>query len=296
MIFGIYGALVAYLIGEGRSLAVLFGLQDTVLFSFWGFGLGGELLMSLLFFFVASMIVYFGLNVVKISELFMSVFIGIIILALCAVGFFSVDFGALGAFDFSRVLIPYGVVLFALAGAVAIPEMKEQLRDKKLLKKAIIIGALIPIVLYVLFSLVVVGVCENVSEVATICLGDYIGFAFVFGNLFAVLAMFTSFLTLGLGLRWAYNFDYKISKVVSCVLATLVPLVIFLLILFFGMEESFFRTIGLTGGVAMTIEGILIVLMFGRAKKMGDRKPEYSLDRSSLVSMLLVLVFLFVFV
>jgi amino acid permease len=62
-------------------------------------------------------------------------------------------------FDITKVLIPYGVILFAFLGAAAVPEMEQELiRNRKLMKKAIIIGVLIPIISYLLFAVAVVGV------------------------------------------------------------------------------------------------------------------------------------------
>jgi amino acid permease len=57
-------------------------------------------------------------------------------------------------------------------------------------------------------------------------------------------------------------------------------------------QDRFFKTIGITGGIAMTLEGILIVLMFNKAKKLGERKPEYSVKANKIVSALLILIFL----
>jgi amino acid permease len=187
------------------------------------------------------------------------------------------------------------VILFALAGAVAIPEMKEELaKNKSMLKRAIIIGALIPIILYLIFSIAVLGNCgKETTEIATTCLGNKFGFGMLlFGNLFAIFAMSTSFLSLGLALKEMYNYDYNIKKNLSWFLACIVPLILFFLVLFFIQQERFFNTIGLTGGIAMTLEGILIVLMFNKAKKLGERKPEYEIKTRKLISTLLIIVFL----
>lgn len=289
----IYGALTAYMIGVGRSLAAIFGMQNSI--TLFGMTLSADLFFGLLFFAFASTIVYLGLTFIRKSELLMSSIVITIIILICAFIFLKIDISNLASFNISKMFIPYGVILFALAGAVAVPEMKEELvKNKKLLKRAIIIGTLIPIALYALFSLVIVGVCGSLtSEVATIYLGQRFGIVMtIFGNLFATFAMATSFLTLGLGLQEIYNYDYKIKKHKAWALACLIPLVLFLLIFFFIREEIFYKTIGLTGGMAMTIEGILLVIMFNRAKRRGNRKPEYVVKRSTIVSIVLIALFL----
>jgi len=104
--------------------------------------------------------------------------------------------------------------------------------------------------------------------------------------------MATSFFSLGLGLKEMYNYDYKIKDKISWFLACFIPLILFFLILLYLRQEQFFKTIGITGGIAMTLEGILIVLMFNKAKKLGERKPEYSLKSNKFLSFALILIFL----
>ena len=58
VVFGFYGALLAYIIGEGQVLAALTG--------------GNEMVYSLLFFMGASALVYIGLTIVQKFEFFMT--------------------------------------------------------------------------------------------------------------------------------------------------------------------------------------------------------------------------------
>ena len=292
MLFGIYGALVAYIIGVGRSLNSLFHFPSLELF---GAFIPPEIISSILFFIFGITVVYFGLNLIRKSELLMGAIVMAIILLICLLSFWKIDFSNLSAFNISGIFLPYGVVLFALAGAVAIPEMEEELvLHRKELKKAILIGALIPIILYFLFALTVVGNCgKSTGEIATTCLiGKYGLFMIILGNLFPIFAMSTSFLTLGLGLKEMFNYDYKLNPFTSWFLTVIIPLILFFWIFFFVREEIFFKTIGLTGGVAMTLEGILIVWMFQKAKLKGDRKPEYEVKSSKIISSILIILFL----
>lgn len=292
MTFTIYGALTAYMIGVGRSLAAILGMQNSIIVL--GIAIPADLFLGLLFSAFASTIVYLGLAFIRKSELLMSAIVVTTITLICAFIFLKIDISNFASFNLTKIFVPYGVILFALAGAVAIPEMKEELiKNKKLLKKAIIVGTLIPIVLYTLFSFVIIGVCgPSTSEIATIYLGKHFGIVMIIlGNLFAIFAMSTSFLTLGLGLKEVYNYDYKIKKCLSWALACLVPIILFILVFFFIREEIFYKTIGLAGGVAMSIEGILLVIMFNRAKRRGERKPEYTIKRSAIISVVLIIIF-----
>ena len=292
MIFGIYGALIAYIIGVGRSLNSLFHFPPLEIF---GAFVPPDIISSILFFIFGATIVYFGLELIRKSELLMGTIVILIILVICGLSFLRIDFSNLSSFNISNVFLPYGVVLFALAGAVAIPEMEEELvKHRNKLKKAIIIGALIPIILYFLFALTVVGNCgKSTGEIATSCLIDKYGLLMaILGNLFPIFAMSTSFLTLGLGLKEMFNYDYHVNNLTSWFLTSMIPLILFFWIYFFVRQEIFFKTINLAGGIAMTLEGILIVLMFHRAKKHGDRKPEYDIKSNNLISTILIILFL----
>lgn len=292
ILFGNYGALIAYLIGIGKSFSAIFGMQN-VIFNLFGISLSFDVVFSLLFFIFGSTIVYLGIRGVGKSELYMGCVVIFIILLISIITLFHFNLNNVLLFDFSKIFLPYGVILFALAGAIAVPEMREEMRNKKQLKKAILIGSLIPILLYFLFSLVVVGACgKSTSEIAVVCLSEKFGGVMLwFGNIFAIFAMATSFLTLGLGLKEMYNYDYRIRERISWLLACFIPLIIFFLIMLFVKQERFFKTIGISGGIAMTLEGILIVLMFSKAKKLGDRKPEYFIRENKLISFALILIF-----
>ncbi len=277
MLVGIYGALLAYIIGVGEALSTVFGLNSFI--------------FSIIFFVFVSGLVYLGIKSIAESDLFlMSLVIGLILIISC-ISVFSgkLNFMNLNDFSFNKIFIPYGVVLFAFLGASAVPEMREVLRwEKESMKKAIIIGGLIPLFLYILFAFSIVGVFgEKTSEIATIGLGQEFGRAVViFANLFATFAMMTSFLGLGLALKEMYNFDYKLNNNISWVLACFVPLIAFLI----GFKD-FINVIGLTGVFAGGLEGILIVLMLWKSKKKCDRKPEYSLPFAKLIGIILIIIF-----
>lgn len=275
MIFGIYGALIAYIIGEGEALSAIFGAPP--------------IYFSLMFFAFMAFVIFVGLKMIKRLELVLSFIVLSIVLIISAFSFNRIDIANLMTFNIRNVFIPYGVILFAFLGAAAVPEMKEVLvKQRKKLKKAIIIGSIIPFVAYLIFALVVVGATGlNTTQIATIGLGNLIGdYMIIFGNLFAIFAMGTSFLTLGLALKEMYDYDYNLSKTKAWLLTCFVPLGLFL-----AGIKSFIATIGVTGSIAGGIEGILIITMFWKAKKLGKRKPEYTLNKTKIVGTLLITVF-----
>lgn len=280
MTASIYGALLAYLIGIGDSVSAILPQVAPVL--------GG-----ILFFAVAASIVYLGLKAVKESELLLAT-LTVAVITIIIIGAVTSD--KFSAANFTGInprhtFMPYGVVLFAFLGAVAIPEMKEELGlDRRKLKKAIIIGGLLPIAIYSLFAVAVVGISGAATgQIATVDLGARLGSTWgAIANLFAILAMSTSFIALGLALKEMYMYDYKIGKNTAWILTCIVPLIAFLV----GIK-SFIGVIGFAGAVAGGIEGILLVSMHHKAqKKKPEQRPEYAFSKNRFLSVTLFIMFL----
>ncbi|MDO8435385.1 MAG: aromatic amino acid transport family protein [bacterium] len=263
MILSLYGALTAYLIGISQTAT-----------EFVGFG--RELWWGVAFFGVAGAAVFVGLSLVKRFEMALTFLILVVVLALAVVSGPHIDPAALTHYASSKLFLPYGVILFALLGTVAIPEAARVLhRDPKELKRAVFWGTVIPAIIYALFAFTVVGVTGgDTTEIATIGLGERLGqTATIFGSLFALFAMGTSFLTISLALLDMYHYDYKLTHVTSWLLTLAPPLIAFLLSL-----TSFAETLGVVGGIAGSVEGLLVIALFMKARKQGDRTPAFTVS------------------
>ncbi len=286
MMFGIYGALTAYLIGEGETLRTIFApiidLPATV--------------YIIVFFLFCAFIMLRGLKQAGKMEL---VTILVMLFVIFLISAFSLPF-----FDSSKVLefhpeyflLPLGVIIFSFISSASVPEVAMLLeKDKQKIKKALIIGSIIPIFIYIIFSFSIVGaigidqfnLLEPNQRIATVALSFYttplLG---MFANVFAVAAMATSFVALGIALMQMYKFDYGLSKTTSFGLVLGVPLVLAL-----SDISSFITVLGITGVIAGVLDGILIVLAHWRVKKMGKRKPEFSVRKSYVLGSLLMLIF-----
>ncbi len=272
--FLLWGVLVVYIIGEGEVLAALFG--------------GSEFFWSLLFFIFVTILVYVGMQMVKVVELFLSlgVLSVVLVLVLSSVG--HIQPVNLSELNFVNLLLPYGVLLFAFHGTTSVPEAYSILTNKeKTFKKAIIIAGTISIVVYALFSAVIVGVTgSETSEIATIALGEKLGVkVFLLGNLFAVLAMGTSCLMAGIAMRDSMKWDFGLPKWSASLLVGGVPFLIFIL----GIR-SFIEAIDIVGGIFMSIEMLLILFIYWRAKQRGDLESgRYKLYHTALLLTVLLL-------
>lgn len=278
MIFGIYTALAAYIIGEGQSLS--FMIFGTMKYS---------LIIGIAFFVVMTALIYTGIIALKKGET-----IGLIavisIVALISIFFIpkiNMDNLSYGTNGVMNSFIPFGVVLFSFLAFSVMPELEKELKgNERLMKRAIIIGSAIPIILYLLFSFVTVGFAGKATpEIAT----------FIFGRMptiLAVFTMFTAFFALSMAMRDMYILDMKLKKNMAVMLTCFVPFILFLIIARFG-GATFSRLLELSGVISGGFSGVAIMLMLMKAKKMGDRKPEYSMPINWIIISLIALLFLF---
>jgi len=267
VVVGITGALLAYLILGGEFLRILFS-------SFLNLS---EVQFTLIFWLALSYFIFRGIKLIAPAEFFTNLlffFVIIIILGFC---FPKVDLANISVFNLPNVFLPFGIILFSLIGWPAIAEICGFLKnpeEKKEIKKIIILSLIIVIVLYLFFTLAVVGVAgENVSQDTLSGLLPFFGPGIVFlVALAALITLADSFLALGLYLKNTFIYDLKLSKTISTIMTCGLPLLLFLI----GFR-SFIATIGFVGTIIGVIEGIIIILIFKKAKTLGDREPEYSL-------------------
>ena len=272
MLVGLYGALTAYLIGEGVSIGQLFNINPIT--------------AMIIFFAIMALFIFKGLNIIEGAEIYFNIFRLVLIIGFLIFLFTRFDISNVSYTNTSNFLVPYGAVFFALMGTAVIPEMKEELKNnRKLLKKALIIGSIIPIVVYLVLSFAVIGVTgQSTTEIATPGLSSLGTSALIFGNLFAIISMATAFLVLGLALKWVFEYDYRINKHIAFLLTMAVPFAIV-----FFISPAFSRVLAITGAVAGGLEGIIIVLIHRKAANHG--KPEYAVKNSLILNILLISLF-----
>ena len=192
-IFGIYAALLAYLIGEGQSFSILF------------FGnLNYSVFFAVGFWFVMTLFLREGLEGLKKIESRGILLSTAIILFMFFYFADSISIGNLSYVDYNNFFFPFGVVLFAVLGFSAIPEMRlEIMKKEKLMKKTIILGTLIPIALYFIFSLTFLGAFgKNVSEIATISSDSFV-------PVLGIFTMMAAYFVLSFSLMDVFVYDLK---------------------------------------------------------------------------------------
>ena len=267
-ITGLIGALLAYIIVGGEFLANLMIPM-----------LGGTVLLySVIFFVFGAAIVFFGAGPVSKTE-FLSLglfFVILIILFFKALPHVNPEFFTTVNLNLKNILLPYGVILFALGGMAVVPEMKEILKKQEgSMKKLIIIGSIIPIITYLIFIVIVFGVTGSATtQEGMVGLNLALGNSVVYlGFLFGIITTFTSFLTLGITLKKELHYDRGLPMWLAWIFACFPPFILFLL----GLKD-FINIIGFIGAVALGIDVIIITFIYLKAKKLGQRVPAYSLN------------------
>ncbi len=270
LLFVLIGTLLAYLILVGEFSEIVFG-------SFLPFS---SIIFTVLFSVCAFFLVLSGRQLITKIEFFTNIlFIGaiaiLIVLALPHVKSFEVPL--VDVSSASNLFLPFGVLLFAFAGFEAIPEVMSFLRDRNArtkLDNVILWSSIITGAFFLSFALIVIGVSGlATSPDAFSGLVPFLGQNIIaFGALIGIVIIADSFLVIGNYLKNSLRHDFQFPYVPAALIAMGVPLALFL----FGFRE-FIVVIGVVGGVMGAVEGLLIMLMFHKAKTMGDRIPEYQI-------------------
>ncbi len=164
-----------------------------------------------------------------------------------------------------ELFVPYGVLLFALSGALVIPDMVSFLgRRERQVRAAITAGSLIPVALYGLFAIAVVGAAgADVSEEAIAGLGRIAGSGMVMiGSGIGFLAVFTSFILLSSSFQAFLHLDFKMSKSWAHPIVSFLPAFLYIL-----GAQNFIAIVAAVGAVAIGADAAFILAAERALKK-----------------------------
>lgn len=286
MFLGLTGTLLAYLIVGGEFLKILFEPIATR-----GI-LANSTYLSIIFWALLSFFIFRGIKLIAKAELWMNILFFLIIFLVLSFTLPNIELDSFVLTTGSDLFLPYGVILFAFSAWMAMPEISQLLKTKKErrnYKTIIVAAALLVFALYAIFALAVVGVSgEYTSEEALQGLVPFLGEKIIFlGALFGVLSIASSFLVLGNYFKNSLVYDYRLPKMSAAAIACCLPLLLFLI----GMR-SFINSIAFVGALIGVLEGVIIILIFKKIKKLGTRQPEYSLKVPSFVLYILIIIFI----
>ncbi len=259
---GSFGVLLVYLIIGSQFLTAIFNPM---------FG-GRFALYVIVYFALVGTCVYLGVKAIsKVDFLALLLLVGILFFIFIK-GFakiHAVNIFATGAahLTFTNLFLPYGAILFSLWGVGLIPEIEEMVAgNKKTLKKIIIISTALAALFYLAFIFVILGITgSRTTESALVGLRGPLGGTLISVALFiGVISTFIAFIAQGLLLKKIFMYDMGIKEFPAWVFTCFPPF-----ILFYMGFNSFIPLISFIGGVLLSIDGILILLMY---KKIGGKK------------------------
>ena len=244
--FGIYTAIIAYLIAIGYALADMLG--------------GSPLIMGTAFFVFAAALILFGFKRFNKLDLSIAALKIILLVFLIAVFIPSASNSQNFILSSSKIFIPFGIVLFSCLGYNVIPEMKKVLgKDKRKIITASTIAMLIVLSIYALFSYVFVGsLGTGVNEVAVVGLPHYK----IWGDLFVLIAMGVPFIALSDAIKHVYVNDFGLDKRMSWFLSAFIPFLIYVYV-----KLGFITFLQISGTYAGGMLGLLTMVMALKARK-----------------------------
>lgn len=272
-LISLWGSLLLYTIVGGKFLY----LSVAPFFLSFGWHVT-ETELGIIFFIIVSAVIWRGDIAVGKQELFFTfpMILLIILIFARAVASTHFSFDILLSPRVGNWVLPYGVTLFALSGFSAIPIIEHVLEPGQ--KRGmrfnypfiIFFGTLVPAFLYILFTWGVLGVSgfSTTKDALSGLVGPLGPGIVTLGALLALLAIYTSFISVGDELEKTFSEDYGISRLKSFILTMFIPLSLYLLHI-----RDFIRIIEFVGAVMGGYIGVMIVLLLWRVER---RAPSHS--------------------
>jgi amino acid permease len=277
-----YGALLGYLAAGGQ---IIFALSAGAIPVWAG---------TLIYFAVTALILHRGMTAVsRVNTYFMYVMLTLLAI-LIVMAFPKVQVPLLARSDWRASFDVFGIVLFAYLGHSVLPSIAFNLADRTRIVTVIAVGIALPALLYLLWSLTVIGVVPATTanghslsaalaagQPATIPLGYVLGGSvIVLGNVFAALSTMTSFVGFGVSLKDAYadlaeRRQRAVPGLAVTALVVLPPLIVALL-----KPDIFDKSLAIAGTFGGGVfVGILPALIVSRVRREDTQPPLTRLRR-----------------
>lgn len=255
---GMILALTAYL-----ALSVSFGN----LLGFAGYGAG----VAFIFWFLGSLGIFINERKLAVAEFLVTGGIFTIIAYIFAVGVKEL-FGGGGTPVFSPInfsgsgyalyLLPFGPILFSLAGRTAIPPIinytKKYHEKVAMLKKIILVGTIAPGITYLFFIIGVFGLSRagvSMDAISGMAPTPFLSLRVI--GFLGLIVLLSTYVVVGRGVRDLLHLDSGMKRSLSGCLAVALPWALYLL----GFK-NFFSLVSFAGGVFLALESVLIIFIW----------------------------------
>ena len=265
-----FSCLIAYFNGSGDIINSLLGVPT------WA--------GTLIFLIPGMIVVWMGLKAVGVAGKYLSIAMALMLIILCGASIVSkdADLSRLFISNWSYAIPIFNVAAFSYIGQYLVPDLARGLsHDPKKLAPAMLVGQLITAALLILVPLgcFAMSPADEITQVATIAWGQALGqWALYMANIFALIAMFTSFCPISQTLissvvdffHFSSDSDNRIRLPIMLLIYG-IPLV-----LVFGGLVGFVDAIYFSGTFCAAIMAILPVFMVNKARKTGDIEPVWN--------------------
>ncbi|MDD5431168.1 MAG: aromatic amino acid transport family protein [Candidatus Pacebacteria bacterium] len=247
----------------------------------------------LIFWIIGSAMIFLDIKRIASVEFFISSGMAVIVSLIFILGLKNIsdiNLGVFRPFEFSVA----GPVIFALFGALMVPEVVSYFRESKIplsfLKKALVWGQIIPAAIYILFVVGVLGLSGIATEDA---IGGLVGkISPILFYLIGILAFSTilgSYMIVGVNVRKTLKNDINLKDGLAKILAICAPIALYLL----GFRD-FIGMVAFVGAIFLPLECILILLMWNKANKQLTMPPVLISSFSRMFVPVILLIFVII--
>lgn len=255
---GYYLSLVAIVAGLLLALVIHLILGGQFIVLLWP-GVGGTVAIFI-FWLLASAPLFFRERRVLNLEFFGVVFMAGVMLLIFSSAWPRVGLLTATALNFNNVFLPFGAVLFALAGWTAIEPLygfhKRIGQSKPAPVSALAWGTVLAAALYTLFVSGILGSAATVTPDAVSGLTNWPAARLALLGVLGLLALWVSYLPISLEIKNSLQFDLGWRPSQGLLFVVFLPL-----ILVMAGFSNFLKVVGLAGGVFLSLQYLIIVLV-----------------------------------
>jgi len=250
-----FGAMLAYIAGMGSVFSSLLGVDET--------------LGAIIFWLLASAVIYLGLEASGKTELVMSFLMLILFIGITTSLFpYAKPENAMYV-ELGGILSMTGVAIFALGCHTIIPDVYRGIGDYRKTRNVVVLAFLIPTIIYAIFMvsfLLVFG--KNTPQIATQGLEIlYREIGKIVGNVIPLLAITTSYIGIGLAQQSNSKEFLKLKKPIAWSLTTIPPIAVYL-----AGIKNFADVLAFAGDTGDLVAFIILPVVMLIIKKYRERK------------------------
>jgi len=281
-ILGILGGLIVYLILGSRFLILLaspiFKLSTNN--------------ATLIFWILSSIVVFLNFKFSSKVNLYLTIFTVFIFFIVSIFCLINADFNNFKIIPTESFFFPYGLILYSLIGWLVIPEIivliQNNKEDQKIIKPIILVGTIIPMVVYFIFGLSVFLLSgANTSSDAFTSLINFLPQPlFVLAALMAFLEILNSYFSFGISAISTLKNDFGFKKQTAQILFLILPIAIF----FIGFID-FVKIIAVLGASFESLNILMILLIYNKLKKTTKNQEEKLISIPKPLLIVLIVIF-----